>query len=63
LYHEDKVLVTNEDFLPVIEVDETYPSCIYHDFHWFMKVYLVVNCTVGLAFRMNIYCVLEIRKI
>ncbi|XP_023708239.1 ankyrin repeat and fibronectin type-III domain-containing protein 1 isoform X3 [Cryptotermes secundus] len=38
LYHEDKVLVTNEDFLPVIEVDETYPSCIYHDFHWLMKV-------------------------
>ncbi|CAG2064144.1 unnamed protein product, partial [Timema podura] len=37
LYHEDKVLVTNEDFLPVIEVDETYPSCIYNDFHWLMK--------------------------
>ncbi|XP_067005275.2 ankyrin repeat and fibronectin type-III domain-containing protein 1 [Anabrus simplex] len=38
MYHEDKVLVTNEDFLPVIEVDETYPSCIYNDFHWLMKV-------------------------
>ncbi|XP_076233710.1 ankyrin repeat and fibronectin type III domain containing protein wide awake isoform X2 [Calliopsis andreniformis] len=38
LYYEDKVLVTNEDFLPVIEVDETYPSCIYNDFHWLMKV-------------------------
>lgn len=38
LYHEDKVLVTNEDFLPVIEVDETYPNCIYNDFHWLMKV-------------------------
>ncbi|XP_011499425.1 PREDICTED: uncharacterized protein LOC105363435 [Ceratosolen solmsi marchali] len=38
LYHEDKVLVTNEDFLPVIEVDETYPSCIFNDFHWLMKV-------------------------
>lgn len=38
LYREDKVLVTSEDFLPVIEVDETYPSCLYHDFHWFMKV-------------------------
>ena len=38
-YHEDKVLVTNEDFLPAIEVDETYsPSCIYNDFHWLMKV-------------------------
>jgi len=31
LYHEDKVLVTNEDFLPMIEIDETYPSCIYND--------------------------------
>ncbi|XP_018376620.1 PREDICTED: ankyrin repeat and fibronectin type-III domain-containing protein 1 [Trachymyrmex cornetzi] len=38
LYYEDKVLVTNEDFLPVIEIDETYPSCIYNDFHWLMKV-------------------------
>ncbi|KAL4708693.1 hypothetical protein ACJJTC_017372 [Scirpophaga incertulas] len=38
VYHEDKVLVTSEDFLPVIEVDETYPTCIYTDFHWLMKV-------------------------
>ncbi|XP_014215563.1 uncharacterized protein LOC106644528 isoform X2 [Copidosoma floridanum] len=38
LYHEDKVLVTNEDFLPCIEVDETYPSCTHNDFHWLMKV-------------------------
>ncbi|XP_059477970.1 ankyrin repeat and fibronectin type-III domain-containing protein 1 isoform X3 [Neocloeon triangulifer] len=38
LYFEDRVLVTNEDFLPVIEVDETYPSCIHPDFHWLMKV-------------------------
>lgn len=38
IYHEDKVLVTNEDFLPVIEIDETYPACIYTDYHWLMKV-------------------------
>ncbi|XP_065338459.1 ankyrin repeat and fibronectin type-III domain-containing protein 1 isoform X3 [Cloeon dipterum] len=38
LYFEDRVLVTNEDFLPVIEVDEAYPSCIHPDFHWLMKV-------------------------
>ncbi|KAL3273714.1 hypothetical protein HHI36_015144 [Cryptolaemus montrouzieri] len=38
LYHEDKVLVTNEDFLPVIEIDETFPSCIHADLHWLMKV-------------------------
>ncbi|XP_072155401.1 ankyrin repeat and fibronectin type-III domain-containing protein 1 isoform X2 [Bemisia tabaci] len=40
-YHEDKVLVTNEEFLPVIEVDETYPGALNHDFHWFLKV----SCT------------------
>lgn len=38
LYHEDKILVTNEDFLPVIEIDETYPSSLYTDYHWLMKV-------------------------
>lgn len=38
LYHEDKVLVTNEDFVPVIEIDETYPSCLHTDYHWLMKV-------------------------
>lgn len=36
--NDDKVLLTNEDFIPVIEVDETYPTCIYADFHWLMKV-------------------------
>ncbi|GAB0088266.1 Ankyrin repeat and fibronectin type-III domain-containing protein 1 [Sergentomyia squamirostris] len=38
LYHEDKVLVTNEDFIPVIEIDETYPGCLHTDYHWLMKV-------------------------
>lgn len=38
LYHDDKVLVTNEDFLPVIEIDETFPSCIHTDHHWLMKI-------------------------
>lgn len=38
LYHEDKILVTNEDFLPVIEIDETYPSSLHTDYHWLMKV-------------------------
>lgn len=38
LYHEDKVLFTNEDHIPVIEVDETYPSCLLNDYHWLMKV-------------------------
>lgn len=38
MYHEDKVLVTSEEFLPVIEIDEIYPNCIYNDIHWLMKV-------------------------
>lgn len=38
LYHEDKVLLTNEDFLPVIEIDETFPSCLNTDLHWLMKI-------------------------
>ncbi|KAL1494550.1 hypothetical protein ABEB36_010131 [Hypothenemus hampei] len=38
LYHEDKVLVTNEEFLPVIEIDETFPGCINSDLHWLMRV-------------------------
>lgn len=38
LYHEDKVLVTNEEFLPVIEIDETFPSCINNDLYWLMRV-------------------------
>jgi hypothetical protein len=42
LYYEDKVLVSNEDFLPVIEVDENHPSSIHPDFHWLMKV----TCTL-----------------
>lgn len=41
LYHEDRVLVTNEDFMPVIEIDETFPSSIYNDLHWLMKI----SCT------------------
>lgn len=37
-YAEDKVLVTNEDFIPVIEIDETYPNSLNNDFYWLMKV-------------------------
>ena len=40
VYCEDKVLVTSEDFLPVIEIDESYPSSLNSDYHWLMKVSL-----------------------
>ncbi|XP_071505327.1 ankyrin-repeat and fibronectin type III domain-containing 1-like [Diadema antillarum] len=38
IYNEDKVLVTTEDYLPIVEVDENFPSNIQQDFLWFMKV-------------------------
>ncbi|XP_041473244.1 ankyrin repeat and fibronectin type-III domain-containing protein 1-like isoform X2 [Lytechinus variegatus] len=38
IYNEDKVLVTTEDYLPIIEVDENFPSNVQQDFLWFMKV-------------------------
>lgn len=40
MFHEDKVLLTNEDCLPLIEVQEDVPSntTLNADFHWFMKM-------------------------
>lgn len=42
LYYDDKILCTNEDsnsyHLPVIEIDETYPSNFNNDYYWLMKV-------------------------
>ena len=38
IFHEDKVLVTTEEFPPVVEVDDTYPASVNNDFHWLMKV-------------------------
>lgn len=32
------MLVTSEDFPPVIEVDESYPSALHMDYYWLMKV-------------------------
>ncbi|XP_019640426.1 PREDICTED: ankyrin repeat and fibronectin type-III domain-containing protein 1-like [Branchiostoma belcheri] len=41
LYHGDHILVTGEDNIPVVEVDDTFPSMLNLDLHWFMKV----SCT------------------
>ncbi|XP_013391704.1 ankyrin repeat and fibronectin type-III domain-containing protein 1 isoform X3 [Lingula anatina] len=39
VYNEDKILVTNEDHLPIVEVDENFSSASLHsDFHWMMKI-------------------------
>lgn len=42
IHHEDKVLVTNEEFVPVIEIDDTYPNNLNSEFQWLTKV---VQCT------------------
>lgn len=41
LFCDDKIFVTNEDFIPVIEIDETYPSNLNNDYYWLMKVRLM----------------------
>lgn len=38
VYCDDKVLVTSEDFPPVIEIDESFPSALHIDYYWLMKV-------------------------
>ena len=39
LYCDDRVLVTNEDMLPIVEVDDNFSgTSLNADFHWLMKV-------------------------
>lgn len=38
IFSNEKVLVTNEDFIPVIEIDESYPTNLNNDFYWLMKI-------------------------
>ena len=39
LYSEDRVIVTNDDVIPVLEVDENFAlSNLHSDFHWLMKI-------------------------
>lgn len=38
-YYKDNMLVTNEDQIPIVEVDDSHPSSIMQDFLWFTKVY------------------------
>ncbi|CAG9865005.1 unnamed protein product [Phyllotreta striolata] len=53
LYHEDRILVTNEDFVPVIEIDETFPSSVHNDLHWLMKVSCTWNDTKLIRLEME----------
>ena len=39
LYSEDRVVVTNDEVLPLLEVDENFAlSNLHVDFHWLMKI-------------------------
>lgn len=38
------MLVTSEEFPPVVEVDDTYPASVNNDFHWLMKVRKDYTC-------------------
>ncbi|XP_051928332.1 uncharacterized protein ankfn1 isoform X1 [Hippocampus zosterae] len=37
-YHKDKLLVTAEDQIPIVEVDDSYGSSLMQDFLWFTKL-------------------------
>lgn len=38
LYRDDNVLVTSEDQIPIVEVEDSYSSSLMQDFLWFTKV-------------------------
>ncbi|XP_013792543.1 uncharacterized protein LOC106476429 [Limulus polyphemus] len=37
-YHDNKLLVTTEETVPILEVDDSHPSSLHTDFHWLMKI-------------------------
>ncbi|XP_051968903.1 ankyrin repeat and fibronectin type-III domain-containing protein 1-like [Xyrauchen texanus] len=37
-YHKDSLLVTNEDQIPIVKVDDSYSSSLMQDFLWFTKL-------------------------
>lgn len=37
-YRDDNVLVTPEDQIPVVEIEDSYSSSLMQDFLWFTKV-------------------------
>lgn len=37
-YRDDNVLVTPEDQIPIVEVEDSYSSSLMQDFLWFTKV-------------------------
>lgn len=37
-YRDDNVLVTPEDQIPIVEIEDSYSSSLMQDFLWFTKV-------------------------
>ncbi|XP_053366779.1 ankyrin repeat and fibronectin type-III domain-containing protein 1 isoform X2 [Clarias gariepinus] len=37
-YHKDSLLVTNEDQIPIVEVEDSYSNSLMQDFMWFTKL-------------------------
>lgn len=37
-FRDDNVLVTSEDQIPIVEVEDSYSSSLMQDFLWFTKV-------------------------
>lgn len=48
-YHKDSLLVTNEDQIPIVEVDDSYSSSLMQDFLWFTKVCKNIQPTATLS--------------
>lgn len=48
-YHKDNLLVTNEDQIPIVEVDDSYSSSLMQDFLWFTKVCENIQPTTTLS--------------
>lgn len=38
LFYKDNLLVTNEDQIPIVEIDDSHSSSVMQDFLWFTKV-------------------------
>ncbi|XP_071036115.1 ankyrin repeat and fibronectin type-III domain-containing protein 1-like isoform X2 [Parasteatoda tepidariorum] len=53
IYTDHRILVTTEDTLPIMEVDDSCPSCLHNDFHWLMKVACTWEDTKALRLEME----------
>lgn len=41
LFNEDKVLMTNEEVLPIMEIDDDFPPHLQAEFQWFVRLCLI----------------------